>query len=194
VLHHARELWRRTSIGLRVRPGGSPVARAADARWLPVDRVTPQLDTDVMFSIGHRPWHDSVMHAESRHLSVYIDRPMTEVYAFASNPANLPRWAPGLGSSVVREKQNWFVETPQGRVQVMFAPDNEYGVLDHEVVTPSGDTVYVPLRAVAHGDGCEVVFTLRRSPGMTDAEFERDTALVTADLELLKRILEGAPA
>jgi len=134
------------------------------------------------------------MDAESRHLSVYIDRPMTEVYAFASNPANLPRWAAGLGSSVVREKQNWFVETPQGRVQVTFAPDNEYGVLDHEVVTPSGDTVYVPLRAIRDGNGCEVVFTLRRLPGMTDPEFERDTALVTGDLALLKDVLERSPA
>jgi hypothetical protein len=62
------------------------------------------------------------------------------------------------------------------------------------VVTPSGDTVYVPLRVVAAGDGCEVVFTLRRAPGMTDAEFERDTALVTGDLALLKKVLEGATA
>ena len=135
-----------------------------------------------------------MMRPESRHLSVYIDRPMVEVYAFASNPANLPRWAPGLGSSVVREKQDWFVETPEGPVRVTFAPENEYGVLDHEVVTPSGDTVYVPLRAIADGDGCEVVFTLRRAPGMTEAEFERDTALVIADLARLKKVLESAPA
>jgi hypothetical protein len=35
-----------------------------------------------------------------------------------------------------------------------------------------------------------VVFTLRRPPGMTDAEFERDTALVNDDLALLKKVLE----
>ena len=132
------------------------------------------------------------MLAESRHLSVYIDRPMPEVYAFASDPANLPRWAAGLGSSVVREQQDWFVETPRGRVRVTFAPQNEYGVLDHEVVTPSGDTVYVPLRAIPDGDRCEVVFTVRRAAGTSDAEFERDLALVTADLALLKKVLEGA--
>jgi hypothetical protein len=132
------------------------------------------------------------MSTESRHLSVHIGRPVVEVYAFASDPTNLPHWAPGLGSSVVRENGNWFVETPEGRVQVTFAPSNEYGVLDHEVVTPSGETVFVPLRAVADGDGCEVIFTLRRSPGMTDAEFERDAALVTADLALLKKVMEAA--
>ena len=130
------------------------------------------------------------MTSESRHLSVHIDRSVSQVYAFASDPANLPRWAPGLGSSVVRMDDDWFVETPAGRVQVTFAPANGYGVLDHEVLTPSGETVYVPLRAIADGDGCEVVFTLRRSPGMTDTEFERDTALVNGDLALLKKVLE----
>jgi hypothetical protein len=132
------------------------------------------------------------MRAESRHLSVYIDRPVAEVYAFAADPANLPRWARGLGGSVVRVDGNWFVETPAGRVQVTFAPDNEYGVLDHEVLTPSGETVYVPLRAIADGDGCEVVFTLRHPHGMSDAEFERDAALVSGDLALLKMVLESA--
>ena len=130
----------------------------------------------------------------SRHLSVHIDRPVAEVYAFASDPANLPRWAPGLGSSVVPEDGRWFVENPAGRVRVTFAPENAYGVLDHEVLTPAGETVYVPLRAIPDGEGCEVVFTLRRSPGMTDAEFERDTALVDGDLALLKRVLEAGDA
>jgi Polyketide cyclase / dehydrase and lipid transport len=132
------------------------------------------------------------MTSESRHLSVYIDRPVSEVYAFAADPANLPRWAQGLGSSVVRVGDDWFVETPAGRARVTLAPDNPYGVLDQEVVTPSGETVYVPLRAIADGDGCEVVFTLRRAPGMSDAELERDAALVTSDLALLKQIVESA--
>ncbi|MFJ8581139.1 SRPBCC family protein [Micromonospora sp. NPDC093277] len=130
------------------------------------------------------------MAAESRHLSVYIDRPVEEVYAFAADPENLPRWAPGLGNSVVRIDDNWFVGTPEGRIRVTFAPKNEYGVLDHEVLTPAGETVYVPLRVIVNGTGCEVVFTLRRSPGMTDAEFERDTALVNSDLALLRKVLE----
>ncbi|MGY0006921.1 SRPBCC family protein [Micromonospora sp. I033] len=134
------------------------------------------------------------MSTESRHLSVHVDRPVAEVYAFASDPANLPRWAPGLGSSVVWEDGYWFVETPEGRARLSFAPRNEYGVLDHEVVTPSGETVYVPLRAIADGDGCEVVFTLRRSPGMTGADFERDSGLVSADLARLKAVLETGTA
>jgi len=127
----------------------------------------------------------------SRFLSVHIDRPVAEVYEFAANPANLPRWAPGLATDVVRDGDDWFIETSGGRGQVTFAPANIFGVLDHEVVTPTGETVYVPLRAIADGDGCEVVFALRRAPGMTDEEFERDAGLVTNDLELLKSVVEG---
>jgi Polyketide cyclase / dehydrase and lipid transport len=134
------------------------------------------------------------MQTESRQLSVYIDRPVSEVYAFAADPGNLPRWAAGLGSSVMQDDGAWFVETPEGRVRVTFAPHNDFGVLDHEVVTPSGETVYVPMRAIADGAGSEVVFTLRRGPGMTDADFERDTALVNADLALLKKVLETTDA
>lgn len=128
---------------------------------------------------------------ESRHLSVYIDRPLSEVYAFASDPRNLPRWAAGLGSAIEPDGDGWSVETPQGRVGLTFAPQNEYGVLDHVVRTPTGETVYMPVRSIADGDGCEVVITLRRGPGMSEADYERDTALVTADLALLKQVVEG---
>ncbi|MGW6130848.1 SRPBCC family protein [Cellulomonas sp. NPDC055163] len=129
---------------------------------------------------------------ESRHLSVHIDRSVPDVYAFVADPANLPRWAPGLGGDVVEEDGQWFVETPGGRAQITFTPRNGLGVLDHDVVTPTGETVHVPLRAVADGDGTEVVFTVRRSPGMSDGDLDRDVAAVRADLDLLKRVLEGA--
>ncbi|MDG4799807.1 SRPBCC family protein [Micromonospora sp. WMMD980] len=132
------------------------------------------------------------MSTRSRHLSVHIDRPVAAVYAFASDPANLPRWAPGLGGSVTREDGRWFVDTPEGRARLTFAPANDHGVLDHEVHTPAGETVYVPLRAIADGDGTEVVFSLRRGPGMSDADFERDAALVQGDLARLKAVLEDA--
>jgi len=134
------------------------------------------------------------MTRETRHLSVYIERPLSEVYAFTANPANLPRWAPGLGGGVVEVDGTWFVETAEGRARVTFAPENGYGVLDHEVLTPAGETVYVPMRAVAEGDGCEVVFTLRRSAWMTDTDFERDAALVNGDLARLKKVLEEPSA
>jgi uncharacterized membrane protein len=36
----------------------------------------------------------------SLHISVSINRPADQVYEFASNAENLPRWAVGLSSSI----------------------------------------------------------------------------------------------
>jgi hypothetical protein len=80
-----------------------------------------------------------------------------------------------------------------GRVAFAFVPRNEYGVLDHDVTLPSGEVVYNPMRVIPDGRGCEVVFTLRRRPGMSDAEFGADAGAVAADLARLKRNLEGHP-
>lgn len=128
----------------------------------------------------------------SRHVSTRIDRPAAAVYGYASNPANLPAWAAGLGRSVEQVGDDWVSESPMGRVVVAFAPANAYGVLDHDVTLESGETVYNPVRVIVDGAGCEVVFTLRRRPGMTDDDFENDALAVTADLARLKRLLEVA--
>ncbi|MGP3977974.1 SRPBCC family protein [Streptomyces sp. 8N114] len=132
---------------------------------------------------------------ESRHLSVRIDCPVDDVYAYASDPANVPSWAQGLGSSIEKIDAQWVAESSlMGRVVVTFAPRNELGVLDHDVTLPSGETIYNPVRVIADGTGSEVVFTLRRQPEMSDADFERDAGLVAADLARLKELLESAEA
>jgi hypothetical protein len=132
------------------------------------------------------------MGSSCRHIDERIERPADEVYAYASDPANLPRWASGLGTSVELVNGQWVAESPMGRVVLAFAPWNAYGVLDHDVTLPSGETVRNPMRVIADGSGCEVVFTLRRGPETSDADFSRDAANVVADLAMLKRVLETA--
>ncbi|MFJ1577474.1 MULTISPECIES: SRPBCC family protein [unclassified Streptomyces] len=129
----------------------------------------------------------------SRHISTQIDRPLREVYDYASNPANLPEWAHGLGGSISKIDGQWTAESsPMGRVVVAFVQENEFGVLDHDVTLPSGETVYNPVRVIADGAGSEVVFTLRRRPEMSDEDFRRDADAVRADLSTLKRLMERA--
>lgn len=131
------------------------------------------------------------MAPDSRHISTRIDLPVGDVYDYASNPANLPTWAPGLGSSVKLVNGQWIAESPMGRVAFTFVPRNEYGVLDHDVTLPSGETIFNPMRVIADGTGCEVVFTLRRQLGISDEDFARDADAVSADLATLKQVLEG---
>lgn len=132
------------------------------------------------------------MTRESRHISEWIDRPAGEVYEYAVAPDNLPQWASGLGSSVEKIDDRWFVETPAGRVGFAFVRRNEYGVLDHHVTMPSGEVVYNPMRVIADQRACEVVFTLRRAPGMSEEDFRADADAVAADLARLKQVAEGA--
>ncbi len=132
------------------------------------------------------------MSSRSEHISIAIDRPKDEVYALASDPSNLPRWAAGLaGATVERDGDRWVTESSLGRVSFTFAPRNDFGVLDHDVELPSGEVVHNPMRVLDDGDGCEVVFTLRQRPGMSDDELEQDARAVAADLATLKSLIES---
>lgn len=126
----------------------------------------------------------------SKTLSVTIDRRPDEVYRFASNPQNLPKWAHGLGKSVRKSGNDWIVETPQGPMQVRFAAANDLGVLDHYVSVAPGIEVYVPMRVLTNGAGSEVTFTLFRPADMSDEKYAEDTRLVERDLGTLKKLLE----
>jgi len=128
--------------------------------------------------------------SESRHLSTHVARPAAEVYAFVTDPARLPEWAAGLSGSIEQRDGRWIAESPMGEVEVRFAPPNPFGVADHEVTLPDGRTFANPMRVLTDGSGCEVVFTLRRQPDMTDEAFEADAAAIRADLATLARLLE----
>jgi hypothetical protein len=146
--------------------------------------MTEQINKDRTVETG--------MPSDSRNLSTLINRPPGEVYEYAADPANLPEWAAGLGTSVEQIDGQWFVETSTGRAGFAFAPRNTCGVLDHEVTLPTGEVLYNPMRVTRNRGGSEVVFSLRRNPGMTDEEFDRDAGLVAADLARLKARIEAS--
>ncbi len=126
----------------------------------------------------------------SKTITVSIERSPADVYAFVSDPGNLPRWAAGLGVSVEESGFGWVVETPNGRMGIRFAPWNEFGVLDHYVTTADGAEITVPMRVIPNGAGSEVLFTLFQSPEMSDEEFAEDAGTVEKDLQTLKSVLE----
>jgi hypothetical protein len=128
---------------------------------------------------------------QSVHVSTTIDRPAADVYDYASNPLNLSAWAAGLAHRDVQLIDGqWVVDSPMGRVVVAFAPSNDFGILDHDVTLPVGETVRNPMRVIPNGDGCDVVFTVRRRPGMSETDFAADIDAVTADLAALRALME----
>lgn len=115
---------------------------------------------------------------QSLHLGTFVSRPPDEVYAYVADPAHLPRWAAGVTAAT----------------EVRFVPANEHLVLDHDVTLPDGSVTRNPMRVLPDGDGCEVVFTLRRAPGTSGGAYDADAAAVRSDLATLKRLLEGGSA
>ena len=116
--------------------------------------------------------------------------PYAQAYDRSHPPEFFAEWAAGLASSLHREGDRWIAETPAGRAEVRFTPRNDFGVMDHYVLLPDGQELYMPLRMIANGDGTEVSLWLFRQPAMDDAAFERDATMVEKDLDTLKALLE----
>ena len=114
---------------------------------------------------------------------------MQEVYDFASDPANLAKWASGLGS-IRKSGKDWISDSPMGKIKIEFAKKNKFGVLDHDVTLESGEMFHNPMRVVPNGSGSEVTFTLIRQSGMSDKSFMEDAKTVEKDLGILKSLLE----
>jgi len=131
---------------------------------------------------------------QSQTLAVSIAASPVVVYRFASNPANLPQWAQGLGNSVELVDDKWIVQSANGSVTVRFAPANEFGVLDHYVTLESGVEVYSPMRVIANGTGSELLFTLFHTPDQSAQQHAEDAKLVARDLLKLRGIIEAQHA
>lgn len=127
---------------------------------------------------------------ESKTISISIDRNWTEVYEFVWRPEDFPKWASGLSkSSLSSDGDAWHAEGPDGAVRITFTGHNAFGVMDHFVTLDDGTEIYVPLRIIRNGEGAEVLLTLFRQPGMTDAKFAADADWVMRDLLALKALV-----
>ncbi len=126
-----------------------------------------------------------------RLIHLTIRRDWREVYALASDPLSMPRWARGLSATMRREGEDYVADGgPIGAIRIRFTPDNPYGIIDHTVTFEDGRRFYNALRIQPNGEGAEVIFTLLRMDGTSDADFERDADAVAADLRQLKALCE----
>jgi hypothetical protein len=127
---------------------------------------------------------------EARTITVRIDRPFATVLDFLADPTNWNEWAFGLGKNIRQSKDGWIADSGGGSAKVRFTPRNNFGVVDHTVIRSSGQRVYVPMRLIVNGSGCELLFTLFREPNMSDTQFDSDAEFVQRDLNRLKSLME----
>jgi hypothetical protein len=132
----------------------------------------------------------------SLYLSIWVAREDAQVYDFLHRPENFPRWASGLANGLELQpgdqgRDTWIAAGPDGDIRIRFTPRNDYGVVDHWVILPDGQVIFVPLRVIANDGGSEVTLTLFRLPRMSDDIFARDADWVRRDLARLKALLES---
>ncbi len=123
-------------------------------------------------------------------LSVSIACPPAAVADFVADPLNLPQWAGGLCKSARQDGDHWIIDTGEGEVGLKFSGPTEHGILDHVITISPELQVHVPMRVVPNGEGSEVLFTLFQPAAMTEFRLQQDIALVTADLQRLKQVME----
>ena len=129
---------------------------------------------------------------EARTVSISIGRPWRDLYEAIWRPECFPKWASGLsGSFLEKDGETWKAEGPEGPARIRFTGHNPFGVMDHHVDAGSGPEVYVPMRVVPNAGGAEVLLTLFRQPGMSDAKFLADIEWVRRDLLALRAMATG---
>ncbi len=127
----------------------------------------------------------------SHTLSISIARKPDEVARYVADPRNLTHWASAFCKSVRADGDGWRIRTDEGEFGLRFQTLIEHGILDHVVEIAEDVQIYVPMRVVANGEGCEVLFTLFRTPAMTESRWRADTEMVKSDLIKLKKVLES---
>jgi hypothetical protein len=186
-----RGLWPRSLMGPPVLP--------ADQRTLDgLAKINESYESQHIETTFDPPEQSAVPappggHGQNRHVRTVITAAPPDVYEFAAEPTNLPRWASGLaGTEVTHDGDRWWTDSPMGRVSFKFAPHNDLGVLDHDVTLPDGSVTHNQARVLFHPEGAEVVFTIKQQPGMSDAAVESDAETVAGDLARLKGLMERA--
>ena len=135
-------------------------------RWLAatlIDQLLPASSETVVADYRRNWWDGASRASMSARRSIVLPvtsttsprTPRTCRPGRRDSPIKMCSWSMASGSSTRR----W------DSVIVAFAPSNDFGVLDHDVTLPDGETVRNPMRVISNGDGCDVVFTVRRQPG-----------------------------
>jgi len=129
----------------------------------------------------------------SRAVSVQIARPFGEVYDFLVTPANFVKWGPVQDAEMIHiGGRDYLVQVPRGQAVLRFIEPNSFGVLDYWVFEPGADPDAVTsCRLVPNEEGCEFTLLWLQRQGDDDVQFQSEVDWLTADLGVLKSLLEA---
>lgn len=125
--------------------------------------------------------------------SITIHRIPDQVFAFVSNPANLPLWSQSFCLSVYQENGQWMVETPEGPVKIRIAVHRQLRIADQFLSPAPGVEIMIPMRVIPNGSSSEFILTLFQPEQISDEDYAQEVALIEHELNVLKQVLESQP-
>ena len=116
-----------------------------------------------------------------------------KTHQFLSDIDNLPRWATMFCRKLEKSPDGLHrLDTPQGPMLFRIAADGAAGVVDMYGGPNEDRMIYWPARVVRLGQSQSAfIFTMFQWPGITEESFEGQFRALAAELQNVKRILEG---
>jgi hypothetical protein len=139
--------------------------------------------------------HVTTLRSDTR--AITIEAAAKEVFAFAADPENLPRWAVGFCRAIrpdLGTPGRWIVTTAQGDVALRYVIDAAFGAIDFYLAPAPGVELPAFSRVVPNGEGAEYVFTQFQSPGMPDDVFEGQVRALVEELQVLRGLIMARAA
>ncbi|WP_140048972.1 hypothetical protein [Devosia lucknowensis] len=129
----------------------------------------------------------------SRTISLAINWPWAELYAFLSNPQTINRWTQGLFPTPLSPvtDHTWRTLYDGEEVIIAFTPANPFGVLDVELIWTDKPPRHYVARLFPNGEASELCCTIIQRPGESDAAFASECEWVRIDLDILKTYIES---
>jgi len=126
----------------------------------------------------------------SETLSVTIQTPYGNAWAFISNPENLHLWTVDFALSPPKKAGYIYkIETPRGVMELFVRSDRERGTIDF-FFGRDGQYGCSPSRLLPNGDGVLYVFTQFEPRDAPPGLFERLVSNLKKELQILKKRLE----
>ncbi len=113
-----------------------------------------------------------------------------DVFAYLSQSANIPEWAPGFAREVRVDGDDVLVTNDAGERRVRVRLNEEFGIVDFLAVRADGLRLSSTIRIVATGaHATEVLFTLFRIQGEDDENFAERAEVIPGELAFVQRLL-----
>lgn len=123
----------------------------------------------------------------SKTLTAALPEDSQAIFAWIADPENLPQWHSAFCRSVRRENGRWMVESPRGLLGIRFIRDDRALVLDWIVRFDDGQELTTAIRVLPNGDGSEIVVTLLKPAGFSEAAFQEQFRWIESALRELRK-------